>query len=63
MLYLLAILQHCPLYNTRAAKSIAITNKSQPKRQVKQISLQCSTYFKSGIRDIIQNIKAHITYL
>lgn len=47
----------------RAAKSNAISNKSQPKRQVKQISLQCSIYINSGIRDVIQNTKTRITYL
>lgn len=47
--------------NTGAAESNTISNKSQPtKRQVKQISLQCSIYFESGRRDVFQILKAHI---
>lgn len=56
-----AVLPIAQYINTGAAESNTISNKSQPtKRQVKQISLQCSIYFESGIRDVFQILKAHI---
>lgn len=54
---------HYKKIKTAAAKSNTISDKNQSKRQAKQISLKCFIYFKSGIRDIIQNIKAPISYL
>lgn len=56
-----AVLPIAQYMNTGAAEPNTISNKSQPtKRQVKQISLQCSIYFESGTKDVFQILKAHI---
>lgn len=56
-----AVLPITQYINPGAAESNTIGNKSQPtKRQVKQISLQCSIYVESGRRGVLQILKAHI---